>query len=105
MPFIVTAVTAMSGAISGVMGAYLVLFPRVRVHTLVVLIFFIQVVALPAAVILVLWFALQLLPGLSASALGGGVAFWAHVGGFAAGLVLVWLFARRRPRLRRRVGW
>lgn len=86
-----------SGAISGVMGGYLVLFPRVRVFTLVPLGFFITTVALPAWVMLIYWMALQLLGGFSSLATageGGGVAFWAHVGGFVAGVVLVKLFAR-----------
>jgi len=86
-----------SGAISGVMGGYLVLFPRVRVFTLVPLGFFITTVALPAWVMLIYWMALQLLGGFSslmASGEGGGVAFWAHVGGFIAGVVLAKAFAR-----------
>lgn len=82
-----------SGAISGVMGAYLVLFPRVRVFTLVPLGFFLTSVALPAWVMLIYWTALQVLGGFSSiGAEGGGVAFWAHLGGFIAGVVLVKLF-------------
>ena len=86
-----------SGAISGVMGAYLVLFPRIRVHTLVFLGIFITTIAVPAYLMLVWWFLIQLLGGLPA--LGGvsdqgGVAFFAHVGGFVAGLVLVRAFLR-----------
>ena len=84
-----------SGAISGVMGAYLVLYPRVRVYTLVPLGFFITSMALPAWVMLGYWFLIQMVSGLvSVGGEGGGVAFWAHVGGFVAGLVLVKLFAR-----------
>jgi membrane associated rhomboid family serine protease len=84
-----------SGAISGVMGAYLVLYPRVHVYTLVPLGFFITSMALPAWVMLGYWFLLQFVSGLvSVGAEGGGVAFWAHVGGFVAGVVLVKLFAR-----------
>ncbi|MEZ5318943.1 MAG: rhomboid family intramembrane serine protease [Vicinamibacterales bacterium] len=81
-----------SGAISGVMGAYLVLYPRVRVFTLVTLGFFFTTVALPAWVMLLYWGALQLLGGLSAVAGEGGVAFWAHIGGFVAGVVLIKVF-------------
>jgi rhomboid family protein len=84
-----------SGAISGVMGAYLVLFPRVRVFTLVPLGFFITSMALPAWVMLIYWMVLQFLGGFSSiGAEGGGVAFWAHVGGFVAGVVLVKVFSR-----------
>jgi membrane associated rhomboid family serine protease len=84
-----------SGAISGVMGAYLVLYPKVRVYTLVPLGFFITSMALPAWVMLGYWFLIQFLSGLTTvGGEGGGVAFWAHVGGFVAGLVLVKLFAR-----------
>lgn len=85
-----------SGAISGVMGAYLVLYPNVRVFAMVPLGFFLTSVALPAWVMLGYWFLIQFLSGLVSFAgeVGGGVAFWAHVGGFVAGLVLVKLFAR-----------
>jgi len=84
-----------SGAISGVMGAYLVLYPRVRVFTLVPLGFFITTMALPAWVMLLYWAFLQFVGGLSRIGVeGGGVAFWAHVGGFVAGVVLIKFFAR-----------
>jgi membrane associated rhomboid family serine protease len=82
-----------SGAISGVMGAYIVLYPRVRVFTLIPLGFFITSLALPAWVMLGYWMVLQVVGGLGGAETG--VAFWAHVGGFVAGLVLVKLFARR----------
>ncbi len=86
-----------SGAISGVMGAYLLLFPRVRVMTLVVLGFFITRTALPAWVMLGYWAFIQFASGLTrVNVEGGGVAFWAHVGGFAAGLVLAAAFRRSR---------
>jgi membrane associated rhomboid family serine protease len=86
-----------SGAISGVMGAYLVLYPRVRVHTLVFLGFFITRWTLPAYVMLLYWALIQLvgsLPSLAGVEAGGGVAFMAHLGGFAAGVLLIKLFAR-----------
>jgi membrane associated rhomboid family serine protease len=83
-----------SGAISGVMGAYLVLFPRVRVYTLLPLGFFVTTVALPAWVMLIYWMVIQVVGGLgSIGAEGGGVAFFAHVGGFLAGVFLIKLFA------------
>jgi membrane associated rhomboid family serine protease len=86
-----------SGAISGVMGAYLVLFPRVRVFTLIPLGFYMQSVALPAWAMLIYWTVLQLVGGIGSvfSEQGGGVAFWAHIGGFVAGIVLVKIFERR----------
>ena len=95
-----------SGAISGVMGAYILLYPRVRVHTLLPLGFFVTTVVLPAYVILGYWFVLQLLTG-AASTLSraqGGVAVWAHVGGFLAGLVAIRLFANPEFLERRRGG-
>ena len=86
-----------SGAISGVMGAYLVLFPRVRVFTLVPLGFFVTSLALPAWVMLIYWAFLQFAGGVTSvvAEQTGGVAFWAHLGGFAAGVVLVKIFERR----------
>jgi len=85
-----------SGAISGVMGAYLVLYPRARVDTLFFFLFFFRIIPLPAWVILGYWFVIQLLS--SGAGTGSGVAYAAHVGGFLAGILLVPLFARRRPR-------
>ncbi len=86
-----------SGAIGGVMGAYVLLYPRVHVHLLVVLGFYITTVAVPAVLMLGYWLLLQLIGGFgSLSADGGGVAFWAHVGGFAAGALLILLFRDRR---------
>jgi len=86
-----------SGAISGVMGAYLVLFPRVRVFTMVPLGFFITSMALPAWAMLIYWAFLQVAGGLTSIVddQTGGVAFWAHLGGFIAGVVLVKVFERR----------
>jgi membrane associated rhomboid family serine protease len=86
-----------SGAISGVMGAYLVLFPRVRVFTMIPLGFIFTSMALPAWVMLIYWTFLQVAGGVTSmfAEEGGGVAFWAHVGGFAAGVVLIKVFERR----------
>jgi membrane associated rhomboid family serine protease len=86
-----------SGAISGVMGAYLVLFPRVRVYTIIPLGFFLQSFALPAWVMLIYWMFLQFAGGVTSivAERSGGVAFWAHIGGFIAGLVLIKIFERR----------
>jgi membrane associated rhomboid family serine protease len=85
-----------SGAISGVMGAYLVLFPRVRVFTLIPLGFYATTVALPAWAMLIYWAVLQIFGGIGSAFAeeGGGVAFWAHLGGFIAGVVLIKLFER-----------
>jgi membrane associated rhomboid family serine protease len=102
-----------SGAISGVMGAYLVLYPRVRVFTLIFLGFFITSFALPAWVMLLYWLFLQFAGGLTQiGSSEGGVAFWAHIGGFVAGIVGVKMFAIK-DRIQRhtahwrpeRVGW
>ena len=87
-----------SGAIAGVLAGYVVMFPGARVLTLVPLGFFIRVMELPAIAVIGIWFLIQIVS--SALSFGvadkGGVAFSAHVGGFVAGLLLVWLFRRRR---------
>lgn len=85
-----------SGAISGVLGAYLLLFPRARVLTLIPLWIFIQLVEIPALIVLGFWIVVQVLNGLlTFNFAGGGVAWFAHVGGFAAGMLLVGAFKRR----------
>jgi membrane associated rhomboid family serine protease len=82
-----------SGAISGIMGAYIVLYPRVQVHMIIFLGFFITRVVVPAYLMLGYWFLLQILGGLpTVGNEEGGVAFWAHAGGFIAGALLVQLF-------------
>jgi rhomboid family protein len=98
-----------SGAIAGVLGAYITLYPRARVATLVPLGFVAPLVQLPAALFLGLWFVQQFLLGafglVAPQDQGGGIAWWAHIGGFAAGFVLVWIFRkpRRRPSSRSRM--
>jgi membrane associated rhomboid family serine protease len=92
-----------SGAIAGVLGAYIVLFPRARVTTLIPIFFFITVREIPAVVLLGFWFVLQLFSGVgSLGAAGaesaGGVAWFAHIGGFVAGMALVFLFGGGRRR-------
>ncbi len=92
-------VVGASGAIAGVLGAYAVLFPGARVVTLVPVFFFLQVMELPALLLLAYWFVLQLVSGSIegvAPASGGGVAWWAHVGGFLAGIVLVLVMRPRK---------
>jgi len=86
-----------SGAISGVMGAYVILYPTVQVHMLVVLVVFITRIVVPAYLMLGYWFLLQLVQGTATLGSTGGVAFWAHVGGFIAGAGLIFLF--RDPEL------
>ncbi len=82
-----------SGAISAIMGAYLVLYPKARVYTLFILIIIIRVFPLPAWFFLLYWLGIQLAYStLQGPGAGGGVAFWAHIGGFATGVLLVLLF-------------
>jgi membrane associated rhomboid family serine protease len=92
-----------SGAIAGVLAAYLVMFPHSRVLTLVFILFFIQLVRLPAWILIGLWFVQQVL----SVVLGGnpGVAFLAHIGGFVAGFLLVRVLGRRSRWRARRVSW
>jgi membrane associated rhomboid family serine protease len=91
-----------SGAIAGVLGAYLVLYPRATVAVLIPWLWFFGAFPVPAAFLIVFWFLLQLFSGVAAlgtaTGVTEGVAFWAHVGGFATGLALVWVFRRARPR-------
>ncbi|HEY7320542.1 MAG TPA: rhomboid family intramembrane serine protease [Candidatus Binatia bacterium] len=94
-PSSVVPMVGASGAISGVMGAYLVLYPNVRVFALVFLGFFITSIALPAWMMLGYWLLIQFVSGLAAFGGDvGGVAFWAHIAGFVAGIILVKVFAR-----------
>jgi len=83
-----------SGAVSGVLGAYLLLYPRARVMTLFILGFFVRMIEIPAMVVLGFWFVLQFLNALSTPGTGGGVAWFAHLGGFVAGIALIGLFKR-----------
>lgn len=89
-----------SGAIAGVLGAYLVLFPKARVLTLIPIFFFITIREIPAIVVLGLWFVLQLFVGVGSIGLGesagGGVAYFAHIGGFVCGMLLVFVLGGRR---------
>jgi len=93
-----------SGAIAGVLGAYVILYPRARIQTLIFFIFIIRIIEIPALFYLGFWFVIQAMSGTmtlaSSAAAGGqeigGVAFWAHVGGFIAGIIFVQLLVRRR---------
>jgi membrane associated rhomboid family serine protease len=89
-----------SGAISGVLGAYLLLFPHARVLVAIPFGFILHTTRIPAGLVLVLWFGLQLLSNLMTPAGEGGVAFRAHIGGFIAGMALIPFFKERRFRLR-----
>ncbi|MFI5253352.1 MAG: rhomboid family intramembrane serine protease [Bacteroidota bacterium] len=87
-----------SGAIAGVMGAYVLMFPKARITTLIFIIIFIKIIELPAYVFLGLWFLMQIFSGMMALGIGsdaGGVAWWAHIGGFAMGIVAVPFLKRR----------
>jgi membrane associated rhomboid family serine protease len=98
-----------SGAIAGVLGAYLLLFPTARISSLLILGFFVRIVEVPAYVYLALWFLMQLFSGLLSlgdGAASGGVAWFAHIGGFIAGPLLLLLFGgRRSPRRHARASW
>lgn len=88
-----------SGAIAGVLGAYLILFPKARVTTLIPIFFFITIRDIPAIIVLGLWFVLQLFVGVTSvgGAEQGGVAYFAHVGGFVSGMLLIILMGGLRP--------
>jgi len=104
VPDSVVPMVGASGAIAGVMGAYFVLYPRSRIVTLIPLFFFFQVIEVPAIWFLGIWFVMQFLSGVGSigAAATGGIAFWAHVAGFVAGITGVVVF--RRPE-RQRVEW
>jgi membrane associated rhomboid family serine protease len=94
-----------SGAIAGVLGAYFILYPRGRILTILPIFIFIQFIEIPAVIYLFVWFAVQLYAGLQQSgraAVMGGVAWWAHVGGFMFGVALAPMLAIHRPPRRRR---
>ncbi|MGI5916877.1 MAG: rhomboid family intramembrane serine protease [Anaerolineae bacterium] len=93
MPDSTVPIIGASGAVAGVLGAYLVLYPGAEVRTLV-LTFFIRIIYLPALIVLGGWFILQLINALSAS--GGNVAWFAHIGGFVAGMLGGWMVKRKR---------
>jgi membrane associated rhomboid family serine protease len=104
-PYSTAPTVGASGAIAGVMGGYLVKFPRARIITLVPIFVFITTLEIPAALLLVYWFLIQAFSGLGSirdpmASQQGGVAWFAHVGGFIAGILLVNLMAARRQRYR-----
>jgi membrane associated rhomboid family serine protease len=89
-----------SGAVAGVLGAYLILFPHARVLALIPILFFFQIIELPALLFLLFWFLMQFLSGAIAITAApyeaGGVAWWAHIGGFVSGVVLAFLLPKRK---------
>lgn len=87
-----------SGAVAGVLGAYLLLFPRAKVHTLIFLVFFVEVVKIPALIVIGFWAIIQVVNGLISQGVAaqGGVAWFAHVGGFLVGLLTIKLWLPRR---------
>jgi membrane associated rhomboid family serine protease len=91
-----------SGAIAGVMGGYLLLYPFARVVTLFFFFFFVQIVEIPALFFLGFWFVFQFLSGsLSLAGEGGGVAWWAHIGGFVCGALLVFPLLKKQKQVSR----
>ena len=105
-PTSVVPIVGASGAIAGVMGAYFVLFPRSRVLTLLPLFIFWELIEVPAILFLGFWFLLQLLSGVGSVGAGqdvSGIAFWAHIAGFATGAVAIFFF--RRPERQRVDRW
>ena len=98
MPDLRVPMIGASGAVAGVLGAYLILFPRARVRTFLFLFVYIDVVSIPAGIVLGMWIIVQILN----IGMGGGVAWFAHIGGFVSGLALVLI--TRRKRLRRAIG-
>ncbi|MEJ2182111.1 MAG: rhomboid family intramembrane serine protease [Nitrospirota bacterium] len=90
-----------SGAIAGILGAYILLFPRAQVYTVIILIFFIQIVRLPSLIVIGFWIIIQVINGLMASGVTGqhaGVAWFAHIGGFLFGLGMIKVFLKTRRR-------
>jgi membrane associated rhomboid family serine protease len=91
-----------SGAIAGVMGAYFILYPTARVWTLIPIFFFGRIIPIPAYILLGFWILMQFVSGILSSGVSqGGVAWWAHIGGFAAGAILVFIFKKRKSKLPR----
>jgi len=89
-----------SGAVSGILGAYILLFPHARIHTLVFLIFFVQVIKLPAIIVIGFWIGIQFINGLigHGSSSHGGIAWFAHIGGFIFGILMIKPFVKNRRR-------
>jgi len=96
-------VVGASGAVSGILGAYLVSYPHARIHTLFIIFVIIKLVELPAFIFIIIWFLFQFVSGaaeLGAAADSGGVAYWAHMGGFVFGILLLWIMSKNPTRQR-----
>ncbi|MEO9684116.1 MAG: rhomboid family intramembrane serine protease [Tateyamaria sp.] len=106
-PYSIIPTVGASGAIAGVMGSYLLLYPKARIDILLILIVFFRIFPVPAWIVLALWFGMQFVGGISADLTAGGVAYWAHAGGFIAGALLtapLWLARGGRGYWRRTHG-
>ena len=90
-----TPVIGASGAVAGILGAYLILYPRARILTLFWLLFFVRIIRIPAVIFLGFWFFLQIIN----AGLGGGVAWFAHIGGFIAGMIMIITNMRKRSKI------
>ena len=99
-PSSATPLVGASGAVAGILGAYLLMFPRARIRSLVILVIFITMIELPASIVIGLWFVMQLVSSVGSVAADTGVAYMAHVGGFLAGMILLLIF---RPKPQRAV--
>lgn len=99
LPMSLKPMIGASGAVAGVLGAYLILAPRSRIASLVPILFIFTIVEIPAVLFLVFWFLSQLYSGLFSIQGGGesGIAWWAHIGGFIFGLIMVFIFRKRKP--------
>lgn len=103
-PFSPVPTLGASGAVAGVLGAYFLLYPHARVTCLVFLFFFVTTIQLPAVIVLGFWIIGQILSASSGAGMqvGGGIAYWAHIGGFFAGMLLISAMAPSRAQARRR---
>lgn len=101
-PSSLTPMIGASGAVSGILGAYILMFPRAKVYTLIFLGFFVQVIRLPAYFVIGFWIVIQFINGMVSKGIAdqGGVAWFAHIGGFLFGLVIIMLFFRDKGRRR-----
>ena len=106
-PYSTVPTVGASGAIAGIMGGYLLLFPKAKVDILIIIVVIFRILPIPAWILLMVWFAMQFVGGVGADLEAGGVAYWAHAGGFVAGLLLItpaWLRVGGRAFWRRTEG-